>query len=159
MRLANLCITTSVMRSGMTLKEGRQKDHFMDILERHHPELAQEYQMIYRGGPRGEATKEYYDSLNEMFNIIAKRYRLPRRIPPALYRGLVDENDLVVISDQVSRRHCEITMKGAEIWIKDLGSSNGTFVNRKKIAGSTRVSTTFASIPRACRVCATPRNR
>ena len=86
-----------VIWGGMTLKEGRQKEHFMNLLERRRPELAQEYQMIYRGGRWGEATKEYYDSLNEMFNIIAKRYRLPRRIPPALYRGLVDENDLVVI--------------------------------------------------------------
>ncbi|MDH4137363.1 MAG: FHA domain-containing protein, partial [Anaerolineae bacterium] len=33
----------------------------------------------------------------------------------------------------VSRRHAKITRRGREVFIEDLGSMNGTFVNRKKL--------------------------
>ena len=33
----------------------------------------------------------------------------------------------------VSRRHAKITRRGREVFIEDLGSINGTFVNRKKL--------------------------
>lgn len=33
----------------------------------------------------------------------------------------------------VSRRHAKITRRGSEIFIEDLGSINGTFLNRKKL--------------------------
>ena len=33
----------------------------------------------------------------------------------------------------VSRRHAKITQRGREVFIEDLGSMNGTFVNRKKL--------------------------
>jgi hypothetical protein len=33
----------------------------------------------------------------------------------------------------VSRRHAKITRRGHEVFIEDLGSMNGTFVNRKKL--------------------------
>jgi len=34
----------------------------------------------------------------------------------------------------VSRRHAKITRRGREVFIEDLGSLNGTFLNRKKLA-------------------------
>jgi predicted component of type VI protein secretion system len=39
-------------------------------------------------------------------------------------------------SSQVSRRHCEIVEAGGKLTIRDLGSSNGTYVNGKRIHGS-----------------------
>ena len=33
----------------------------------------------------------------------------------------------------VSRRHAKITRRGSEVFIQDLGSMNGTFLNRKKL--------------------------
>ena len=33
----------------------------------------------------------------------------------------------------VSRRHAKIIQRGHEVFIEDLGSMNGTFVNRKKL--------------------------
>lgn len=33
----------------------------------------------------------------------------------------------------ISRRHAHIFLKGGEPWIEDLGSTNGTFVNRKRL--------------------------
>lgn len=40
--------------------------------------------------------------------------------------------DIAVIGSHVSRRHAEFTLRGGRLWVKDLGSSNGTFVNGKR---------------------------
>jgi len=86
-----------VIFGGMTLKEGRQKDYFYDALKRTHPELIAEYRNIYKGSEWGEATREYYGSISQRFNIIARKYQMPRRMPPVLYRDILEQNDLVVV--------------------------------------------------------------
>jgi DNA repair photolyase len=86
-----------VIFGGMTLKEGRQKDYFFDALKKTHPELIAEYQNIYKGSEWGEATREYYSSISQRFNSIAKKYRMPKRMPLALYRDILERNDLVVV--------------------------------------------------------------
>ena len=40
---------------------------------------------------------------------------------------------MVLVEDMVSRKHARIAMQGDQIWIEDLGSTNGTFVNGEKI--------------------------
>lgn len=47
--------------------------------------------------------------------------------------------DIVVCSSSVSRRHCELVKDGTNFCLRDLGSTNGTFVNGSRIAGTTRV--------------------
>jgi len=86
-----------VIFGGMTLKEGRQKDYFYDALKRTHPELIGEYQNIYKGSEWGEATREYYSLISQRFDSIAKKYNMPKRMPPALYRDILEQNDLVVV--------------------------------------------------------------
>ena len=86
-----------VIFGGMTLKEGRQKDYFFDALRRTHPELIVEYRNIYRGSEWGEATREYYGSISQRFNSIAKKYKMPKRMPLALYRDILEQNDLAVV--------------------------------------------------------------
>ena len=86
-----------VIFGGMTLKEGRQKDYFYDALKKTHPELIAEYQNIYRGSEWGEATREYYSLISQRFNSIAKKYNMLKRMPPALYRDILERNDLVVV--------------------------------------------------------------
>lgn len=54
--------------------------------------------------------------------------------------GRADECDVRPLSDEVSRRHCAIHVGPAEVWVEDLGSRNGTFVNGVRIAEKTRVS-------------------
>src|SRR5262249_26570492 len=41
--------------------------------------------------------------------------------------------DMVLVEDMVSRKHARIAMQQDQIWIEDLGSTNGTFVNGEKI--------------------------
>jgi len=86
-----------IIFGGMTLKEGRQKDYFFNNLKENYPELAVEYENIYKGNKWGNATAEYYGSIYQTFNIIVKRYGIPKRIPPALFRDILDENDLVIV--------------------------------------------------------------
>lgn len=41
--------------------------------------------------------------------------------------------DLRIGVDTVSREHCEIVVEGAGVGVRDLGSSNGTFVNCQRV--------------------------
>ncbi len=49
--------------------------------------------------------------------------------------GRQDDCHLRIRSSQVSRKHCELFEKHGLLLVKDLTSSNGTFVNGKKIDG------------------------
>lgn len=40
--------------------------------------------------------------------------------------------DVMVTGAHVSRRHAEFSLRSGQLWVKDLGSSNGTFVNGKR---------------------------
>jgi pSer/pThr/pTyr-binding forkhead associated (FHA) protein len=47
--------------------------------------------------------------------------------------GRQDDCQLRIPSAQISRHHCEIMTGGAGVRIRDLGSSNGTFVNGQRV--------------------------
>src|SRR6516165_6811921 len=49
--------------------------------------------------------------------------------------GRHDDCVIRIKSSQVSRRHCELLEAGGKLSVRDLGSSNGTFVNGKRITG------------------------
>ena len=86
-----------IIFGGMTLKVGRQKDYFYKHLKRHYPELLAQYEFLYSGNQWGSARKDYYDSINQCFHDLAKRYQMPTRIPPALYKDCLSEDDLVIV--------------------------------------------------------------
>jgi DNA repair photolyase len=86
-----------IIFGGMTLKEGRQKDYFTETIKDQYPQLAAEYRRIYRGSKWGEPAQEYVNSLNRTFGAIAKAYRMPIRMPPALFQDILRENDLVIV--------------------------------------------------------------
>lgn len=54
--------------------------------------------------------------------------------------GRAEECDVRPLSEDVSRRHCEVIVGPAEVWVADLGSRNGTFVNGQRITEKTQVS-------------------
>src|SRR5213594_2223932 len=43
--------------------------------------------------------------------------------------GRGDHNTLVICDDSVSKNHCEILIYGYEVIVRDLDSTNGTFIN------------------------------
>lgn len=47
--------------------------------------------------------------------------------------GRVEDNTFPIAESSVSSHHCEILLKGADVVIKDLNSTNGTFINGERI--------------------------
>ena len=86
-----------IIFGGMTLKEGRQKDYFLNATRERHPDLAARYRSIYSYSKWGEPSKEYADAINLAFNAIARKYKVSMRIPLALYHDILSENDRVVV--------------------------------------------------------------
>jgi len=86
-----------IIFGGMTLKEGKQKEYFLNVLQKYDPKLVLEYQMIYQGSKWGEAIPDYYSQLHQTFNTLMKQYEIPKRIPPELYKDILSENDLVIV--------------------------------------------------------------
>ncbi len=86
-----------VVFGGMTLKAGKQKDHFYTVLGEKYPELIPKYEEIYEANEWGQATQTYYNSINSVYNRAAKMFGLKRRMPPTLFNDILWENDLVVV--------------------------------------------------------------
>jgi DNA repair photolyase len=86
-----------IICGGMTLKDGKQKEYFLKVLQRHYQNLLLEYQMIYKGSKWGEAIHEYYDQLHLTFHTLMKQYKIPMRIPPVLFKDILSQNDLVIV--------------------------------------------------------------
>jgi pSer/pThr/pTyr-binding forkhead associated (FHA) protein len=55
--------------------------------------------------------------------------------------GRAEECDVRPLSEDVSRRHCAVHVGPADVWVEDLGSRNGTFVNGVRIKEKTKVAT------------------
>jgi predicted component of type VI protein secretion system len=68
--------------------------------------------------------------------VVAKGKTSVREIPLegiSTIIGRRNDCSLRIPSPLVSRQHCELTQAGSRLIVKDLGSSNGTFVNGSKI--------------------------
>jgi len=50
--------------------------------------------------------------------------------------GRVEDNTFQIADASVSSHHCEVHLRGSEIFIRDLNSTNGTFINDAKVAES-----------------------
>ena len=50
--------------------------------------------------------------------------------------GRVEDNLFQIAEASVSSHHCEVHLRGNEVLIRDLNSTNGTFINGEKIAES-----------------------
>ena len=86
-----------VIFGGMTLKDGRQEEYFYSLLRERYPKLLTKYGKIYGENKWGQATEEYYNTINSIFNEMSRKHQIDRRIPPALYRNILPANDLVVV--------------------------------------------------------------
>jgi pSer/pThr/pTyr-binding forkhead associated (FHA) protein len=50
--------------------------------------------------------------------------------------GRVEDNTFHIADPSVSSHHCEVQLRGSDIVIRDLNSTNGTFINGNKIEES-----------------------
>ena len=47
--------------------------------------------------------------------------------------GRVEDNTFQIAEPSVSSHHCEILLRGSEIVVRDLNSTNGTYINGEKV--------------------------
>jgi pSer/pThr/pTyr-binding forkhead associated (FHA) protein len=59
---------------------------------------------------------------------------------PSYMIGREAGNDIVIEDPQVSRRHAQLTRQGNSYLIEDVGSTNGTYVNGKRVMAPTLLS-------------------
>jgi pSer/pThr/pTyr-binding forkhead associated (FHA) protein len=56
--------------------------------------------------------------------------------PKAIVIGRMDPADVVVPDTQISRKHCRVGMIADDVFVSDLGSSNGSFIDGERISGN-----------------------
>ena len=50
--------------------------------------------------------------------------------------GRVEDNTFQIAEPSVSSHHCEVLLRGSDVVVRDLNSTNGTFINGEKISES-----------------------
>ena len=76
----------------------------------------------------------------------SKRRSVSVRLPILLGRGA--EAKFKIQHDLVSRRHCELFEREGIVYVRDLGSTNGTFLNDEQVAASTKTEVPAGSTVR-----------
>jgi pSer/pThr/pTyr-binding forkhead associated (FHA) protein len=51
--------------------------------------------------------------------------------------GRLEDNSFQVPDSSVSSHHCEIILRGSDVLVRDLGSTNGSFLNNERITEAT----------------------
>lgn len=63
-----------------------------------------------------------------------KTTEIKLRLPAIVGRG--KGSTITLLQPLVSRQHCELYEAGGKLWVRDLGSLNGTYVNNEKVTES-----------------------
>src|SRR5207247_3983691 len=50
--------------------------------------------------------------------------------------GRVEDNTFQIAEPSVSSHHCEVLLRGSDVVVKDLNSTNGTYINGEKVSES-----------------------
>lgn len=101
-----------ILSGGMTLKGGRQQQHFMRVLRGRHPELAERYGAIYPGNKWGHASGDHYQRVDGLCQRLLSKHRIPPRIPHRLFAGKVRKN--VEVAMILSHMHYLLKLQGKD---------------------------------------------
>jgi hypothetical protein len=87
-----------IIFGGMTLKPGRKKEYFMRFLGERFPELVARYGQIYPDDNAwGAPDARYVDKGNKLFDDIATRHAIAKRIPSKIFENIVSTNELIIV--------------------------------------------------------------
>ena len=59
---------------------------------------------------------------------------------PKMIIGRLDECEVQLMAGGASRRHAILTVEAGELWLEDLKSANGTFVNEQRLDGKIKLN-------------------
>lgn len=85
--------------------------------------------------PTGDESAWYLEG----FNAQGAHWQIPIHSFPFRV-GRLRANDLCLSFSGISRRHAEIIQLDDILWVRECGSTNGTFVNRERVNGQMRLS-------------------
>ena len=87
-----------VIFGNMTLKIGRQKDHFYKIFQKHYPNLIAKYDQLYGNNDRwGTPVPKYISSVHRIFEQKASKFKIPVRMPFGIYKNVINQNELIIV--------------------------------------------------------------
>jgi DNA repair photolyase len=86
-----------VVFGSMTLKPGRQSDHFHEELRVRGFDLEPAYRTIYGDSTYGGAFPSYVDEIHRMFFDIAARYEIPVRVPRRLFERILSPRERTIV--------------------------------------------------------------
>jgi len=89
-----------------------------------------------RRGARAERNRTPHQLVVTAGGLAGTRVSLDGR--PILI-GRADDSTLVLDDDYASTRHARLGLQGGDWFLEDLGSTNGTYLDRAKVTGPTRV--------------------
>jgi DNA repair photolyase len=81
--------------AGLTLKDGRQKDHYLRVVGARRPDLAARYEALYTGDRWGRPAGGR-DPEAAVLPLL-RAHGIPPRIPRRLFEGVLDDRDLVTV--------------------------------------------------------------
>jgi hypothetical protein len=88
---------------------------------------------------RGTPTRRSVRLIVERSPSLEEGSELPLNSAPMTV-GRGGQNDLVLEGDEfASSRHVRIELRGDGVWVQDLDSTNGTYVNGSRVAGAQRL--------------------
>lgn len=87
-----------IVPGGLTLRPGRQKDTYLDVIHRHYPHLAFEYERLYRENRASGACVAAYnrDFSKRMARLLAA-LDIPLGLPHKLYKNLLPKYDEIFV--------------------------------------------------------------
>lgn len=86
-----------IIFGGMTLKPGRQMNHYYNVIETNFPNELPKYKKIYSDNKWGQASWKYYDYIGKSFNEAVKKEKIPSRIPSKFFKDIIDKTDQIIV--------------------------------------------------------------
>jgi len=145
-----------LLHGGLTLKEGPQKERFLEALERYYPHLLPRYEELYSAGYSPQ--REYSQRVGQLAREICRHYGLPDRMP----RPILPGEELVVnkrVAERLLLRAYEMELEGEaehRIWayrkaawtVDELDENLADIYEREGLRGLTALPHIGSSIAR-----------